>query len=263
MQADDQQGIAENAFTLDEAYRGLLAGEFFLEYQPVVSLADGGLFGAEALVRWRRGDSVWQPERFIETLDKSPLGGLLTYRIIDCIAAELRSWLLAHPGQHLCINIPPSVFGRGGIAYALFRNDLLGMAGRIILEVTERGIPDQLGIDALNANTYAGCQIALDDVLLSGHNLAIFSRCQLHCIKLDKTLIHQITPDAATPAWLDTLGSLTVQNNLSIIAEGIETPYQAKMLGQAGIRLGQGFLFSAPVSAQALMALHGRPFEIY
>lgn len=248
----------------DQIHAALLSGDaFFLEYLPTISLADGQLVGAEALSRWRRGSEVWQPDRFIEWFDRSPLGGLLTYRTIDFVNDDLRPWLLAHPGVRIGINVPPFVFGRAGVAYALYRNELLELADRFILEVTERGIPDQLGVEALNASAYTGCAIALDDVVLNGSNLAILTRCQLDYIKLDRSLIAQIDADTPHPTWLSALQGLLATGELKVIAEGIETPLQARTLRAAGVRYGQGFLYSRPVSAATLRDLHRERFPVY
>lgn len=258
-----QEPAATEGLRLDQVHADLLSGAFFVEYLPTVSLSDGRLVGAEALSRWRRGAEVWQPERFIEALDRTPMAALLTYRTIDRINEELRAWLSANAELRIGINVPPFVFGRAGIVYALFRNDLLTLANRFILEVTERGIPDQMGVDALNATAYSGCAIALDDVVLSGSNLAILTRCKLDYIKLDRSLIAQINAETPRPPWLSALEGMLGAGGLQVIAEGIETALQARALREAGIRFGQGFLYSRPVSASTLIDLHQEQFPVY
>lgn len=262
----DVSRAAAASFTdldLQQVRTDLLGDRFFVEYLPTVALADGRVTGAEALSRWRRGDEVWQPERFIAALDRTPMAALLTYRAIDRINDELRPWLEAHADVRIGINVPPFVFGRAGILYAFFRNDMIGLTDRFILEVTERGIPDQFGIDALNAAAYTGCAIALDDVELSGSNLALLTRCRLDYIKLDRGLIAQITEQTPQPPWLAALAGLLQIGQLKVIAEGIETPLQAATLRAAGIHFGQGFLYSRPVSAHKLQELHRERFAVY
>jgi EAL domain-containing protein (putative c-di-GMP-specific phosphodiesterase class I) len=262
---DVSRASAANLDSLDlrQVHDDLIGDRFFVEYLPTVALAEGRVTGAEALSRWRRGDEVWQPERFIDAMDRTPMAAMLTYRTIDRINEELRPLLEAHAELRIGINVPPFVFGRAGIAYAFFRNDLLGLADRFILEVTERGIPDQFGIDALNAAAYTGCTIALDDVELSGSNLVLLSRCRLDCIKLARGLTAQITAQTPRPQWLSALTGLLQVGNLQVIAEGIETPLQAATLREAGIQFGQGFLYSRPVSAGVLRDLHRERFPVY
>ncbi|MEO7855212.1 MAG: EAL domain-containing protein, partial [Rubrivivax sp.] len=79
----------------DDIRRGLAAGEFFLEYLPTVSLLDGRCIGAEALVRWRRDGVVVPPLEFVPIAENTPVIGLLTYWVIDTVAAEVSEWLRA------------------------------------------------------------------------------------------------------------------------------------------------------------------------
>ena len=81
--------------------------EFFLEYLPTIDLADGRCVGAEALIRWQRTDRVIPPLDFIPVADHTPVSGLITYWVIDTLAAELGDWLVSHPAAHLSFNVPP------------------------------------------------------------------------------------------------------------------------------------------------------------
>src|SRR4051794_24468731 len=101
---------------------GLARGEFFLEYLPTISLPDGRCLGAEALLRWRRPGGVVPPGDFIPVAEKSPLAGLLTYRVIELVTLELDAWLEANRDAYIGINAPPELLGRGGMAYAALRS---------------------------------------------------------------------------------------------------------------------------------------------
>jgi EAL domain-containing protein (putative c-di-GMP-specific phosphodiesterase class I) len=237
---------------------GLTRGEFFLEYLPTISLGDGRCVGAEALARWRHPDGVIQPEEFIPLLENTPLSGRLTYWVIDTVAAELSGWLRAHPQVHLSINVPPEVLGRGGLAYAAEKSGLREFASQLVLEVTERGVPDLLGLQALIAIPDAGVRLALDDVSMSGANLAILTRSPFTFIKLDRALVQQITPQTPQPTWLQGIAALLQTTQLDVVAEGVETEFQATALRQCGISLAQGFRFARPTSAAGLIEFHAR-----
>jgi EAL domain-containing protein (putative c-di-GMP-specific phosphodiesterase class I) len=127
-----------------------------------------------------------------------------------------------------------------------------------VLEVTERGIPDALGVAALEEASRFGVRIALDDVTLTGTNLAVLSRCTLDLIKIDRSLVDQITPECPRPAWLGGLSALLQSTQIGVIAEGVETAAQAEALRAAGIQTVQGFHFSPPVSAEKLKAYYSR-----
>ena len=128
----------------------LEARQFFLVYQPIVFLRDGLCFGAEALIRWRLGNMVLNASQFIPFTENTPLSGMLTYWVIDTVGAELADWLAGNEAVHISINVPPEILGRGGLEYAANNSGLRKHIKQLIVEVTERGVPDQLGLDALN-----------------------------------------------------------------------------------------------------------------
>ena len=242
----------------DAIRAGLTAGEFFLEYLPTVSLADGRCVGAEALARWRRSSGVVPPYEFIPIIEGTYLAGTLTYWVFETVAKELGDWLRVHTKAHISVNVPPEILGRGGLEFAARKAGLSDIRNQIILEITERGIPDHLGIAALEAASQSGVRIALDDVTLTGTNLALLSRCTLGLIKTDRSLVAQITPECPTPAWLSGLTALLQSTQVGVIAEGVETEAQAEALRAAGIPMAQGFYFSRPISAEELKAYYSR-----
>ena len=230
--------------------RSALEGrELFLVYQPILSLRDGLCFGAEALIRWRRENAVLNASEFIALSDRTPLSGVLTYWVIDTVAAELGDWLDSNGAAHISINVPPEILGRGGLEYAATKSGLRARAKQLIIEVTERGIPDQLGLDALNSISGTGAKVALDDTTLSGANLALLTRCNFDFVKIDQLLVAELVPDKPPADWLNGLVSLLRTTSLQIIAEGVETAFQADTLRAAGVQLAQGHYFSGPRSA--------------
>jgi sensor c-di-GMP phosphodiesterase-like protein len=233
----------------DTIRAALEAREFFLVYQPIVSLRDGLCFGAEALIRWRRGDAVLKASQFIHLSDRTTLSGALTYWVIDTVAAELGDWLDRNAAAHISVNVPPEILGRGGLEYAAAKSGLRKRARQLIVEVTERGIPDQLGLDALNQISSTGARVALDDTTLSGANLALLTRCNFDFIKIDQQLVAELAADKPRASWLDGLATLLQTTSLQIIAEGVETAFQAATLRTSGVQLAQGHYFSEPLAA--------------
>lgn len=242
----------------DSMRAGLALGEFFVEYLPTVSLTDGRCVGAEALVRWRRPSGLVPPDRFIPAAENTPLSGLITYFVLDTVAAELGDWLRANPKTSLAVNVPPEILGRGGMEYAASKSGLLELSSQLILEITERGVPDSMGVEALQNAWGTGVRVALDDVTLAGGpNLAILARCPFQMLKLDRSLIAQIDgPDRPAPQWLAGLSALMLTSSLVVVAEGVETAEQVRVLRAAGVPAAQGFYFSRPRSAESLIAYH-------
>ena len=234
----------------------MASGDLTVRYLPTISLAGGVCVGAEALVHWQRGEQILTGADFIPLIENTPLSGKLTYSIVDTVADELGPWLDSHPEAHISINVPPEILGRGGLDYAAGRSGLKTREAQIILEITERGIPDRLGLEALNAMAQRGIRLALDDTLLSGVNVALLTRCNFSLVKLDRSLIAQIIPGQPEPNWLSNLASLLETSSLQVVAEGVEHEYQIGVLMRAGVQLAQGYFFSHGVPARELAALY-------
>lgn len=232
-------------------------GELFMEYQPIILLADGRCTGGEALVRWRSEQGVLPAAAFMPQVENTPLSGTLTYWVIDTVAAELGAWLQTRADVHICINVPPEILGRGGLEYAAIRSGLRAQTKQIVLEITERGIPDRLGLEALNTMAERGIRLALDDTLLSGTNVALLARCRFQAIKLDRELICQLKQDDPEPAWLPALASLIATGSLEVVAEGIESEFQARTLSEIGVQMGQGYFYSTSLNAKAFIEFCG------
>ena len=248
--------------TADAIREGLSRGEFFLEYLPTVSLVDGRCLGAEALARWRRPSGVLQPDEFIPVMEGTHLSGMLTYWVLETVAKELGDWLALHKALKIGVNVPPEILGRGGLEYAAAKTGLADIRSQLMIEITERGIPDALGVATLDIVSRSGVRVALDDVTLTGTNLAVLSRCAFDVIKTDRSLVDLITPDCPRPAWLAGLSALLQTTDVDVICEGVETAAQAQILRESGIAMGQGYYFSRPISAAELMEFYSRTREV-
>lgn len=243
--------------SLDEIQLGLQNEEFFLEYLPTISLTEGKCIGAEVLIRWKRSEEIVQPDDFIPIAENTPLSGLITYWVVEKMADEMKDWLHANPDAHISVNVPPEILGRGGLAYVASKCGLLELASQLVFEITERGVPDALGMEGLNNVWKMGARVALDDVtLVGGSNLAILARCNFDVTKLDRSLVAQIDPQQPAPEWLEGIKAILGASKMMIIAEGVETELQLSTLQSANIQAAQGFYFSQPIPAAAFIAYH-------
>lgn len=241
---------------LDLIREGLDKDEFFLEYLPIVSIDRACCDGAEALLRWRRPEGVVLPDEFIHLADNTPLSGLITYWVIDRVALEMGDWLRREDGVELHINVPPEILGRGGLEYAAQKSGLHEVRHKIVLEITERGLPDQLGLQAINLAARAGVRVALDDVRIDPASVMVLSRCNAQIIKVDKSVLLDGTQDGVMPRWAEALSVLMRTTNLDVIAEGVESAEQLATLRAAGVRRAQGHYFSPSLRADAFLHYH-------
>jgi len=245
-------------FEFDErqVHQALIDGEMFLEYMPTVSLQNGNrCVGGEALIRWHRGDRIVMPMEFIPVIENTPVAGLLTYWVVDTVAAELGAWLQNTHDVQIGINVPPEILGRGGLEYAARKSSLANVRERILLEVTERGIPDRLGLDELEEMAAAGVAIGLDDVGVNDSNLLVLFQVPVDVIKLDGRIVERIGGEGSDTELL-ALAPLIHASGRKVIAECVERPEQAVALARAGVQMAQGWLYSKSLPAAAFIAWH-------
>jgi sensor c-di-GMP phosphodiesterase-like protein len=235
--------------TSAEVAAALWSGALFLEYLPIISLHTRRCVGAEALVRWRCGDRVIGPQEFIPVVENTPVSGLVTYWVIDTVAKELAPWLRAHDDVHIAINVPPEVFGRGGLTYTAAKARVLDLASKFVIEITERGVPDKLGVDELNSRPRNGVLVALDDVGANRAAVLVAAQVRLDILKIERATIEQITRSELSPRETSELSALIRSIELAIVAEGVERSIQCERLREYGIEWAQGWLFSRPLSA--------------
>jgi sensor c-di-GMP phosphodiesterase-like protein len=243
---------------LDMIRAGLDNDEFFLEYLPIVSIEPECCIGAEALLRWQRPAGVVFPDDFVPLIENTPLSGLITYWVMDRVAIEMGDWLRHQLGVEMHINVPPEILGRGGLEYAVQKSGLSDVRHKIVLEITERGVPDQLGLRALDLAARQGVRIALDDVRIDPASVMVLSRCNTQIIKIDKSVLLDRGEDGAMPRWAEALAVLLKTTDLEVIAEGVETAEQLAMLRAAGVRRVQGHYFSPPLRAGAFLQYYGQ-----
>lgn len=242
--------------SLNEIRSGLKKGEFFLQYLPTISLDSNRCVGAEALIRWRRPSGVLQPEDFIRLVDNTPLSGLITYWVIETVAQELGGWLRANEGIHLGINVPPEVLGRGGLEYAAEKSGLIDVVDKLIIEISERGVPDKQGVDAINDAARGRVRVALDDVGMDDANLVLLSRAKIDIIKIDKSFAKQMLSEDWSPERIRGLSALIVATGHAVIVEGVESERQVEILREAGVSMVQGFYFSPALGAADFEAFY-------
>ncbi len=143
--------------------------EFFLEYMPIFNLKTGKCIGAETLIRWRYNGEIIPPIKFIPITENTPISGRIACWVIEQVGKELLDWLKQNKKAQISINCPPETVGRGGLWYAAQKAGLLEIADQLIVEITERGIIDDIGIQALHASKKSlkkKVKVAFDDVVI-------------------------------------------------------------------------------------------------
>jgi diguanylate cyclase (GGDEF)-like protein len=235
--------------------RGLLDGEFFIEYQPVIDVRTNRLQGFEALVRWNRpGRGVVQPDQFIPVAEASTLICDLDCWVLGEALSQLARWSGIEGNGDFSMSV--NVSGRH-ISDPRIVDDVAGAlrrAGvdprRLILEITETiRIDDVRAIRHMRALQKIGVLISIDDFGTGYNSITQLQQLPVDAIKIDRSFL------AGTHAASEQLIVLIVQAahafGLVVVAEGVELASQLGMLGDVGCDSAQGYLIARPLSASA------------
>ncbi len=244
-------------------------GEFALEYQPIVGLADETLHGAEALVRWRHPQfGTLGPNRFIGLAEENGAIVPLGRWVLATSCREARRWLDEHPGNPVYVSVNVAV-------RQVWDSDLVADVERILaetglppgllqLELTESAVMGSAGrpLQALQALSDMGVRIAIDDFGTGYSNLAYLSRLPVRALKLDGTFVRGFRTarheNPADETIVTALVRLAHQLGLTVTAECVEGREQAERLRGIGCDTGQGWYYARPMPAHDLTAWLGR-----
>lgn len=240
-----------------ELRRALTRDELFLEYQPIVELSQGRVEGVEALVRWMHPTRGRMPPfEFIGLAERTGLISPLGWWVMRAACQQMVDWMddgLATQQQHVSVNVSPIQLADSNAAQRIAAIlDETGLSPKQLqIEITESVLVDQdeeLVAD-LSKLMALGVRIAIDD-FGTGHSvLAYLKDLPVDVLKIDKAFVDDIDTDAGRARLTQGIVQLAQALNLSVVAEGIETAPQATLLHGLGEMLGQGYLYSRPVSA--------------
>ncbi|MGG8109159.1 EAL domain-containing protein [Klebsiella aerogenes] len=212
-------------------------------YQPIVSLEDGKIAGAEALARWQQPDGTFlSPDIFIPLAEQTGLITRLTEDIVRKIFADLGPWLRHHPQMHISINLSVDDL-RSPTLPTLLKEQLARWginAEQLSLELTERGFVDpQTTLPVIIGYRQAGHRISIDDFGTGYSSLSYLQTLDVDTLKIDKSFVDTLEYKPLTPHIIEMAKSL----NLAIVAEGVETPAQRDWLRAHGVNYAQGWLY--------------------
>jgi diguanylate cyclase (GGDEF)-like protein/PAS domain S-box-containing protein len=244
------------ALTLENQLRRALDNEeFVLHYQPKVSLASGKLTSAEALIRWNDpATGLVPPGRFIPILEETGLihevGRWALRKAIDDYLRWRAAGLAA---VRIAVNVSPlQVRDRGFIEEIrrVIAVDPHAAAG-LELELTESLIMEDVkhSIASLQAIRAMGVKIAIDDFGTGFSSLSYLAKLPVDTLKIDRSFVNDMTEAPEGLALVSTIISLAHSLKLKVVAEGVETEEQSRLLRLLNCDETQGFLFSKPVPA--------------
>ncbi|MBL7261885.1 putative bifunctional diguanylate cyclase/phosphodiesterase [Paractinoplanes lichenicola] len=237
--------------------RALREGEFRLQYQPLVRLADGDAAGVEALIRWE------SPTRgFVSPVDFIPIAeefGLIVeigQWVLETSAVQVARWRRDFPDLGLNVNVSGHQLVHPRFADNVMR--ALAIAGlpssAVTLELTESVLmsePD-LGKAALHQLRGLGVQLSIDDFGTGYSSLAYLRELPVDELKIDRAFIARAELTAEDLALVRTIVELAQILGLRVVAEGIENAAQLAALRGLGCGYGQGYHLCRPVDPEAV-----------
>jgi diguanylate cyclase (GGDEF)-like protein/PAS domain S-box-containing protein len=245
--------------------RAVERDEFVLHYQPLVEVVSGRVAGVEALLRWRHPErGLVLPDEFVPVAEENRLILPIGAWALGAACRDLRAWHQdGFPGLRMSVNLSARQFQQAGLVAAV-REALAGagLEARFLeLEITESIAMSNVAwtAEALRALRALGIRISIDDFGTGQSSLSYLKHFPLSTLKIDRSFVRDIALDPEDEAIASAVIALAHTLGLSVIAEGVETQEQLTFLRRAGCEEFQGFLFSAPVPAEALPGmLRGR-----
>lgn len=229
--------------------------EFVLHYQPKVNIASGKMTSAEALIRWNDPtNGLVAPGRFIPVLEET---GLIyevgRWALRQAVTDYLRWRNAGLPAVRIAVNVSPLQLNNQGFVAEI--SQVIGInehaAAGLELEITESLIMADIkhSISSLQAIRNMGVTIAIDDFGTGFSSLSYLARLPVDTLKIDRSFVTDITAGPERLALVSTIINLAHSMNLKVVAEGVESEEQARLLRLLACDEMQGFLFSKSVPA--------------
>jgi PAS domain S-box-containing protein len=242
--------------------KALQLNEFCAHYQPLVSLETSQIVGFEVLSRWQRPQGLIMPGEFIQVADETGIILPLNRKLLHDACIQLRQWNQQFPSP------VPLVISANITAKQFVQTDLAAQIGEILeqtgtdpscihLEITENIAMADVERSAvvLSELKALGVRLSIDDFGTGYSSLSRLQKFPVDVMKIDRGFVAEMDRDSETHEIVRIIVMLAKNLGMKVVAEGIERTEQIALLKQMGCELGQGYLFSKPVDAEATWQL--------
>jgi len=250
-----REGVVNILAVENDLKRALKADEFETFYQPIVNLADGSLYGFEALARWRHPErGLISPGEFIPVAEETGLITSLGALVLRNACNALRGWQMLYPAMEdvtMAVNISAKQFAEASLVH-----DVKGILEEsrlppecLKLEITETVVM----LDAmessgrLNRLKGLGLKLAIDDFGTGYSSMSYLQKFPVDQLKIDLSFVHRMEKSPENIEIIRAIVNMAHSLRLQVVAEGIETDRQRDLLYSLQCDYGQGYLYSRPV----------------
>jgi len=257
-----QDAAQERRIMIQDLRDALVKDQFILYFQPILDMKTGNIHKAEALVRWLHPErGLVNPGSFIQLAEETGLINKIGNWVFKKSARYAKRWRDQFSNDfQISVNVSPIQFLSGEHSCDVWDEYLLDidLEGRnIVIEITE-----SLLLNAASGVTNrllkfrdAGIQVAIDDFGTGYSSLSYIKKFDIDYLKIDKSFVDNLETDQNDMVLCEAIIVMAHKLGLKVIAEGVETEAQQKILGTAGCDYVQGYLHSKPLPADDFEAL--------
>lgn len=254
---DGFSGLSFQPLTPEAVRQGLAADAVELAFQPKVAARDRTLMGVETLLRWRGVDGkLKSPAAVVPVAERYGLMNQLTEAIVHKALAQHGAWLAEGHSFKLAVNVSQHDLNR--YDFPEFIVETAERAGAppssIMLEVTESRLMADIAkpLEILSRLRLKGVGLAIDDYGTGASTMQQLKRIPFTELKIDREFIAGAPDDPATRTMLTAIISLAKELGLEIVAEGVETESEWRLVTARGVDAVQGYYTARPMSAADL-----------
>ncbi|EGB13612.1 response regulator receiver modulated diguanylate cyclase/phosphodiesterase with PAS/PAC sensor(s) [Pseudodesulfovibrio mercurii] len=250
-----REGMINVLAVESELNRALVAGEFTAHYQPIVNLADGSLYGFEALARWNHPErGLVSPGEFIPVAEETGQIVTLGSQILEEACTAMQEWTRRYPAAEnltIAVNISAKQFAESSLAAnverVLKRTGL--RPGRLKLEITETVVMlDAIkSVNQLKTLKNLGILLSIDDFGTGYSSMSYLQRFPTDQLKIDLSFVQRMESSPENIEIIRAIVNMAHSLRLRVVAEGIETERQRDLLYSLQCDYGQGYLYSRPL----------------
>lgn len=250
----------ERVLAIGRVQDALDRNELMLYYQPKVDLRRGVVLGFEALLRWNHPEhGVVPPAQFLPLIEHTGLSARVGDHVLAQALDQLEAWQDLGLDLSVSVNITARHLQEPDFAQRL--GELLArharpLGPRLELEVLETAALTDIGFTSavLERCARLGVRWALDDFGTGYSTLTYLKRLPVQVLKIDRSFVHNMLADAQDRAIVEGVIGLSRTFDCVVVAEGVETAAQARMLMDMGCEIGQGLGIAAPMPAAEVAA---------
>lgn len=254
--SSDMQIKERQEFRMDLEIKAALAQQhFMLHYQPIVSLETDNTLGFEALIRWNHPtQGQITPDQFIPFAEKNGLIGLIDHFVLQQSISQIHLWIQNHAEPfYVSVNVSGLAFSEPDFASDVIHKLMTAgiPASYLAIEITERALIENIEQARLCLKQLRrhGVKVLLDDFGTGYSSLSYLNEFKLDVLKIDRSFIANMKPRIQDNPVVNTVIALAKTLNLKVVAEGVETSLQRKLLKELGCDAGQGYWFAKALPA--------------